>query len=92
MCESKWRGKTKFRQLFSHLNLAFESQLSSFILFCSAAMKGSASCMKGGSIKETKPENKQFFFTDMYIILTLSGITGISSRVLNYVFALLPIP
>lgn len=47
--------------------------------------------MKGGSIKETKPENKQFFFTDMYIIFTLSGITGISSHVLNYVFVLLPI-
>lgn len=55
------------------------------VLFCS-----NASYMKGGSIKETKPENKQFFFTDMCIIFTLSGITGISSHVLNHVFALLP--
>lgn len=41
MCESKRRGKTKFKQPFIPLNLAFISQLSFGIQFYFVAMKGS---------------------------------------------------
>lgn len=82
----QWRGKTKVKQLFSPLNLAFDLQLFFSVQVYFVAVKGSDKLPEWGKYCTNKPRNEAALFNWCILFFTLSGEKGIFFLLLNLCF------